>query len=112
MAETFAVGESGCDDRMKAAVLVRSGGQAPTEKRGQNIIFLFFVGREQAIFHEEGNVAESVLDPARIVRQVGWKIEDDFDALEGNEFEALATVVIVVALGKLGRGGTEDETVK
>ena len=95
MAETFAVGDSGCDDRMKAAVLVRSGGQAPAQKRGQNVIFLFFVGREQAIFHEEGNVAESIVDAGRIVRQVGWKIEDDFDALEGNEFESLAAVVIV-----------------
>ena len=59
---------------------------------------MFLVGREQPVFDEERNIAESIADFGIVVDEIRRDIENDFHLLERNQFQPFAAVVVVRGL--------------
>ncbi len=54
---------------------------------------MLLVAGEDAVFGEEGDVAEAVLGAGVVGEEGGW-VEEEFDVAEGDQFEAFAVAVV------------------
>ena len=103
----FAARDGRREDRMTVAVGGIAGRGAEAHERGQDVIALLLVGRQQAILDQEGFVSPSVagrnflfraMDLGAAVRNPGGKSKDQFGVLKWDQFQSFAAPVIVGGL--------------
>jgi len=53
------------------------------------------VRRKKAVLHQEGCVAESIVDRGIVMREVGRHIKDDFHFFEWNKLQTFPAIEVV-----------------
>src|SRR5581483_9475261 len=92
-APAFPARDGGRDHRAARAVRIRAGGNAARQKYGEDVAAVLFVGGHNPMFPNERDIAESIVALV-VVLQIWRHVEQQLDALIGDQLQPFAVAVI------------------
>lgn len=84
-APSFPASQRWCQHGAWPTVLVGAGWNATAEKCSQDVVALLLIGGEDAIFHQEADIAGTIHSALLGVLQIGRRVEQQFDMGQGNQ---------------------------